>query len=67
MEIEQIVNEDFYVWVAPDGNMQLTLLAPDETTCEAVAKLFHKSGIGQSPHQMRLKGYDIKKVKVTIV
>jgi len=66
-KIEEIIDEEFYVWVAPDGNMQLSLLAPDYIMCEAIAKVFHKGGMGQSPHQMKLQGYTIQKVKITIV
>jgi hypothetical protein len=65
--IEPIIDEQFYVWVAPDGTMQLTLLAEDEPTCMAVAKLLHKSGFSKSPHEMRLRGFTIQPVKLTIV
>ncbi len=64
--IEPITNEEFYVWVAPDGSMQLSLLATEHTTCLAITKLFHENGIGQSAHEMREKGFTIEKVNVTI-
>lgn len=65
--IEPIINEEFYVWVAPDGTMQLTLMATDLPTCLAIAKLWHKAGLGKSPHEMRMNGFTIEKVRVTIV
>lgn len=65
--IEPIINEEFHVWVAPDGTIQLTLLAPDLPTCMAVAKLWHKKGLGKSPHEMKMSGFTIQKVRVTIV
>ena len=66
-QFEPIIEEDFFVWVAPDGNMQLSLLAPDIPMCLAVARLFHTKGLAQSPHEMKLKGFRMEKVKVTIV
>lgn len=64
--IEPIVNEEFYVWVASDGSMQLATMSPDEATCIAIAKLYHTYGFGQSPFEMRRKGFSIQKVKVNI-
>ncbi len=66
-KLQPILNEEFYVWVAPDGNMQLTLLAPDPVTCAAMAKLLSKTGFTKSPHEMKLNGFTMQKVKVTIV
>lgn len=65
--IEPIVNEEFFVWVAPDGSMQLSLIAPDYATCMAIAKLSHKYGMSQSVFEMRRKGFTIEKVKVNII
>jgi len=61
-----IIDEEFYVWVAPDGEMQLALLAPDLPSCTAIAKLWYTSGLGKSPHQMKLDGFTIQKVKISV-
>jgi len=66
MNIEEIVEEEFYVWIAPDGAVQFATLAEDEPACWAIAKLLAKQGIGHSPHAMRQKGFSIEKVEVTI-
>lgn len=64
--MNEINNEELYVWIAPDGEIQFASLAPDPIIVEAFSKLLHKKGIGLSPHQMKLKGFTIEKVKVNI-
>lgn len=68
MELAELVNEEMYVLVAPDGNPQVGTLAPDLATCVAVVKMQHKAGLGQSYHElMVVKGFKILPVKVTLV
>ncbi len=64
--MEEINQEPFYAWVAPDGTVQVTLLAPDEPTAIAVAKMWHKAGYGKSPHEMKLSGFTIQPILLTI-
>ena len=61
-----IENEEFYVWVAPDGTAQLATLSSDEASCIAIARVYHMHGFGRSPHEMRIKGFKIVKVLLTL-
>ena len=65
--IEPIINEEFYCLAAPDGSLQLSSLAPDLPMCMGFVKLLHKSGMGMSWHELKLKGFTYEKVKVTVV
>lgn len=65
--IEPIINEEFYVLCAPDGSMQVSSLAPDLPTCMGFVKLLHKSGMGQSWHELKMKGFTYEKVKLTVI
>lgn len=65
--IEPIVDEKFCVWVAPDGTPQLSTLAADAVMCVAFTNLLHSQGIGLSPHEMKLKGFSMERVRLTIV
>lgn len=67
MRVEPIVNEIFYAWVAPDGTIQLTLIGIDIPTCLALAKLWHKKGLGQSIHELKQKGFTIENINVTMI
>lgn len=63
MKTEAIYKQTFYVWCAPDGSMQLSLIGPDLPTCLAIPKVF--SGV-KSIKEMKSKGFYIQKVEVTI-
>lgn len=64
--IEPIIEEEFYCLTASDGSLQLGSLSPDLPTCMGFVKLLHKSGMGQSWHELKMKGFTYEKVKVTI-
>lgn len=64
--IEPIIEEDFYCLVAPDGNLQVSTLAPDLIWCMGAVKMLHKSGFGMSWHELKMKGFTYQKVKLTI-
>lgn len=63
MKTEPIYNEIFYVWCAPDGSMQLSLIGPDLATCLAVPKVLNGA---QSVKELKAKGFYIQKVNVSI-
>lgn len=67
MKIEEVKNESMYCLFAPDGTWQGMTLAPDLPTCMAVIKMLHKSKMGKSLHELKLKGYEILPIKITIV
>lgn len=56
----------FYVWVAPDGNLQLATLAESKRMCLAVTRVFHVHGVGVSEETMKAKGFRIEKVYLTV-
>lgn len=61
-----IANEDFYCLVATDGTPQLTTLASDLAMSVAFTKLMHKAGMGESFHQLKMKGFTYQKVTLTL-
>lgn len=63
MKTAAIYKETFYVWCAPDGAMQLTLIGPDLPSCLAIPKVL--KGV-QSIKEMKSKGFYIQKIEVTI-
>ena len=63
--ITPIVQEEFFVWVAPDGSIELPLIAPVYSDCLAMPNRFSDK-VYPSAMDLRLNGYSIKKVKVTI-
>lgn len=66
MALEPIIKEEFYAWVAPDGAIQLATLAAEPVMCLAYTRLLYEKRIGQSPHEMKLKGFKIQKVILTV-
>jgi hypothetical protein len=62
----EIKEEEFYALVAPDGNVQVSSLAPDIIMCMAFCKMLYKAGMSKSPHEMKTKGFTYQKVKLTI-
>lgn len=66
--MENIINDDFYCLVAPDGELQVTTLAPDFPMCVAMIKMLHKAKVSKSFHELCIIGkYKILPVKVTII
>jgi len=65
--MKAIIDKEFYVWIAPDGEIQLGFIAEDEASCHLLAKLFSRSGLGKSPHRMKQEGFTIQKVKLSIL
>lgn len=66
MKIQPIINEDFYCLIAPDGVFQPSTLTADMPTCIAFIRLLHKTGMGESWHSLKMKGFKVEKVSVTI-
>ena len=67
MEMENVISEEMYVLVAPDGAWQPMTLAHDFPTCMAQIKLLHKSGMSKSAHELMLKGFEVLPVRVTAI
>lgn len=67
MKVTPIINEKFYTWVAPDGNVQLALMAEDISMCVALIKLFSKSGMSKTQADMEKEGFEIKPIRLTII
>lgn len=66
MEIQPIINEDFCALIAPDGTIQPSSIAEDESTCLGFLKLMHKAGMGMSWHELKMKGFTIQPINLTI-
>ena len=67
MDVQPVIKEEFYAWVAKDGAIQFALMSTDYASCIGVAKLMFKAKICESPHTLRLKGFEIKKIELTAV
>ena len=65
--IEPIIEEEFYCLTAADGSLQISSLAPDLPMCMGFVKLLHKSGMGMSWHELKMKGFTYEKVMLTVV
>lgn len=52
--------------IAPDGTPQPYTIAEDFVTCISFIKMLHKAGLGKSWHEMRIKGFDIQEIELTI-
>jgi hypothetical protein len=63
MKTAAIYKETWYVWCAPDGTMQLSLIGPDLPSCLAIPKVL--KGV-QSIKEMKKQGFYIQKIEVTI-
>ena len=66
MKMENLVNEEMFVLVAPDGSPQTSTLSPDFAMCIAMVELLASKGIGQSVGKLFQQGYKILPVKVSI-
>ena len=58
--------EEMYVLVAPDGNAQISTLAPEYAMCFAFCQLLAQKGIGEHPAKLFRQGFQIVTVKVSI-
>lgn len=67
MYFEDVINEEMYVLVAPDGSWQAMTLASDFPTCVGVIKMLHKKGLSKSFHELLMKGFKVLPVLVTMV
>lgn len=61
-----INEQEFYAWIAPDGEIQITTMAEDLVLLNAITRLFSKSGLCKTEAEMRKHGFVIEKVIVTI-
>jgi hypothetical protein len=67
VKLDEIIDEQFYCLVAPDGTAQLMTLAPDFQTCVAMIRVMHSKGFGMSFHELcKIKGFQVLPVKVSI-
>ena len=66
MKIQELQEEEMYCLFAPDGNWQGMTLAPDFASCVGVIKMLHKCKMGQSYHELSMKGFKILPVTVSI-
>lgn len=62
----ELLNEEMYCLIAPDGTPQTMFLAPDVPSCIGLMRLLHKHGVSESFHVLNLKGFKILPVSVTI-
>lgn len=66
VKLDELVNEEMFCFVAPDGSPQIMLLAPDFPTCIGLAELMAQRGLGEPAAELFRQGYSILPVKVTI-
>lgn len=64
--MDEIENKLHYCYVAPDGTCQLGTLSEDPVVVVAFAKMLYKSGMGMSPHELKLKGFKVQPVMLTV-
>lgn len=62
----ELLNEEMYCLVAPDGTPQPSTIAPDPQTLVGYNLLLESKGLGQNLGDMLNAGFEIKKVLVTI-
>lgn len=65
-DMEEIHNESMYVMVAPDGNAQLTTLAPDFAMSLAMINVMADIGYSKPWVVLTTQGYKVLPVRVTI-
>lgn len=61
-----LIEAQLWVWVAPDGNIQMMTFGEDIPMCLAITKMLHKAGLSKSTAQMKLDGFTLEKMSVTI-
>ncbi|OSZ79301.1 hypothetical protein CAP35_13895 [Chitinophagaceae bacterium IBVUCB1] len=67
VKLNEIKEESFYAFVAPDGSWQAATTAPDFQTCIAITEVLSRSGICKNPAEMFSDGFAILPVKITVV
>jgi hypothetical protein len=67
MKLDELKEEEMYLFLAPDGSCQLATLARDFAMCMGIAELMALHGLGKSPSEMFDQGFEIIPVKVTVV
>lgn len=65
-KFQELIDEELYCLIAPDGTPQFTVCAPDYAMCVAVAELFYDVGISQSVSDLIAQGYSIAPIKMSI-
>jgi len=65
--MDNLVEQEMCVLVAPDGSPQPMTLGADFASCVATVRLMHKANLGRSLHELLYKGFKILPVKVTII
>jgi len=66
MKVENITKQKMFVLVAPDGSIQITTLTTSYEECIAYVRLLHHYKMGKSLHELKLKGFVIAPVEVSI-
>lgn len=66
MKLDELRDEEMYVFVAPDGSPQIATLSLDYEMTLAFAQLLASKGISESPAKLFKKGFEILRVKVTM-
>lgn len=67
LKLEELKEETYCVFVAPDGYPQLMTIATDFKTCLAMTQMLAEKGVSEHPAILFKKGYQILPVKVTLV
>lgn len=66
MKFEELIDEEMYTLVAPDGCMQLSTMAPDFPMCVAMCQMMAKAGMSQPLHELFEQGFTILPIKITV-
>lgn len=64
--IEPMTKEPFVCWIAPDGSIQMNLIAPALPELLGMTKVLHRAGVGQSASELRRKGFFIANCEFTL-
>lgn len=66
LPIKEIIDEEFYAVIAPDGEIQYNLIGEELEMLRAFNQLLYKKGVSRSLNELIAQGFGIAKVKVTI-
>lgn len=64
--IREMINEPLYAWIAPDGEVQLTLIGPDPMSVMAMTDVLASQTVGKNSNALKEKGYEIQPILLTI-
>lgn len=64
--MQEINNEPFVAWVAPDGTVQLPTIAPNHDFCIGYTNMMAAKGLGKSYSEMRKEGFSIMPILLTV-